>query len=390
MSTKPSSKPSNRPDVLLLAVALALTLLGLVTILSASGYVAQQNLHDGAYFFKRQAAWAGLGLIAMGIGATARLDWVKRLIRPAVIGTTLLLLATHLPGIGVNIKGANRWLHIGPMSLQPSEPAKLVLILFAALVLSHPSYRQLNWKERLEVLVPGAGLVILVLIQPDLGTAMVMSWGLLAVYIAAGLSWVKLGGLLSAATVGILLMASQIPYQKARLVAYMDPWSDARGIGFHLVQSLLAIGSGGIFGEGIGQSMQKLFYLPEGHTDFIFAVFAEETGLVGTIGLLILLSLFASRGFRIARKARDPFAKLLASGLTGMIVGQALLNISVVTASVPTTGIPLPFISFGGSSLCLNLLCVGLLLNISRHQSPRLALVAKEPLAHKPAAGPVK
>ena len=296
-----------------------------------------------------------------------------------MVVTTLLLLATHLPGFGVNIKGANRWLHIGPMSLQPSEPAKLVLILFAALVLSQPVYRELNWKERLEVLVPGAGLCVMVLIQPDLGTAMVMAWGLLAVYIAAGLKWTKLVALLTAGAAGIMAMAWHTPYQRDRLVAYLDPWSDPRGIGFHLVQSLLAIGSGGIFGEGIGQSMQKLFYLPEGHTDFIFAVFAEELGLVGTLMLLVLLGLFASRGFRIARRARDPFAKLLAAGLTGMIVGQALLNISVVTASVPTTGIPLPFISFGGSSLCLNLLCVGLLLNISRFQSPQLAVVASKP-----------
>jgi cell division protein FtsW len=375
MSSRASSTPSNRPDFLLLAVALALTLIGLVTILSASGYVAQQNLHDGGYFFKRQLAWAVIGLGAMWIASRARLERLKGWVKPGIVLSTLLLLGVQMPGLGVNVNGASRWIHLGPMRFQPSEPAKIVLILFAALVLSHPLYKQLSWKQRLEVLGPGAGLCAMVLFQPDLGTAMVMTWGLVAVYVAAGLPWTKLFGLLSAGGAGILLMALSTPYQKARLIAYMDPWADAKGVGFHLVQSLLAIGSGGVFGEGIGQGMQKLFYLPEGHTDFIFAVFAEETGLLGTAGLLILLLLFASRGFRIARRTRDPFAKLLAAGITGMIVGQAILNISVVTASVPTTGIPLPFISFGGTSLCLNLLCVGLLLNVSRYQTPRLSVM---------------
>jgi cell division protein FtsW len=375
MSSRPSSTPSNRPDFLLLLVALALTLIGLVTILSASGYVAQQNFHDGAYFFKRQFVWAILGLGAMWVASRARLDRLKGWIKPGVVLCTLLLLGVQIPGIGVNVNGANRWVHLGPMRFQPSELAKLVVILFAALILSHPLYKQLSSRQRLEALVPGAGLCAMVIFQPDLGTGMVMCWGLIAVYIAAGLPWGKLVGLLAGGAVGIFAMAMAEPYQKARLVAYMDPWADARGIGFHLVQSLLAIGSGGFFGQGIGQGKQKLFYLPEGHTDFIFAVFAEETGLMGTIGLLVTLGFFASRGFRIARRARDPFAKLLASGITGMIVGQAILNISVVTASVPTTGIPLPFISFGGTSLLMNLMCVGLLLNISRYQAPQLSVM---------------
>lgn len=375
MSSKPSSTPSNRPDILLLVVTLVLTMVGLVAILSASGYVAQQNFRDGAYFFKRQLVWAVIGVVAMWFASRARLDRLKGWVKPGIVICTLLLLAVQLPGLGVNVNGANRWVQLGPMRFQPSELAKLVVILFAALVLSHPLYKQLTAKQRLQVLVPGAGLCVMVIGQPDLGTGMVMSWGLLAVYIAAGLPWSRLVALLGSGAGAILLMASMVPYQKARLVAYMDPWADARGIGFHLVQSLLAIGSGGVFGEGIGQGIQKLFYLPEGHTDFIFAVFAEENGLVGTVGLLVLLGFFASRGFRIARRARDPFAKLLASGITGMIVGQAILNISVVTASVPTTGIPLPFISFGGTSLCMNLVCVGLLLNVSRYQPPRLSVM---------------
>lgn len=378
MSSKPSSRPSSRPDFILLAVTLALTVLGLVAILSASGYVAQTSLHDVTYYFKRQLAWAGIGIVAMWLGATWRLEKLKRLIKPAMVATTLLLMATHLPGLGVSAKGASRWLNIGGFGFQPSEPAKLVLIFFAALVLSNPDYRKFSPREKLEVLVPGAGLCGLVFLQPDLGTAVVMGWGLLLVYIISGLSYGRLFGLLSVAAVALVGLAWQTPYQRARLVAYLDPWSDPLGVGFHLIQSLLAIGSGGIFGEGLGQSMQKLFYLPEGHTDFIFAVWAEETGLIGSCILLGLLALLASRGFRIARRARDPFAKMLAAGLTGMIVAQALLNIGVVTASLPTTGIPLPFISFGGSSLCLNLLSVGILLNISRHQ-PSLAVIDGAP-----------
>lgn len=365
---------SSKPDYLLLAVALSLTGMGLATVLSSSAHVAQTSLGDASYFFKRQAIWAIIGLIALLATATLSLQNLRRGLPLLMTVCLVLLVATHLPGVGLTINGATRWLKLGGFQLQPSELTKLVAVLYAAALLANPKTYKLPPRQRLELGLPLGAAALLILAQPDLGTCLVLCAAAFTVLFAAGLSWSKVVITLGAGAAAVLFLAWQVPYQRARLLAYLDPWADAQGIGFHLVQSLLAIGSGGLFGTGWGQSVQKLFYLPERHTDFIFAVWAEETGLVGSLILLGLLLLFAQRGARIAQAARDPFDKLAATGLTFLIMGQALLNMGVVTASVPTTGITLPFISFGGSSLVMTLAAVGLLLNISR-RAPLLTVL---------------
>lgn len=366
--------PNSKPDYLLLAVALSLTGIGLATVLSSSAHVAATTLGDASYFFKRQAIWAIIGLIALLACATAPLHQLRRSFPFLLTFCLGLLIATHVPGVGLTINGATRWLKLGGFQLQPSELTKLSAVLYASALLANPKTYRLGPQQKLALGIPLAAAALLILSQPDLGTCLVLCGAVFTLLIAAGLPWSKVLLTMGAGAAGVLFLAWQVPYQRARLLAYLDPWADAQGIGFHLVQSLLAIGSGGLFGTGWGQSVQKLFYLPERHTDFIFAVWAEETGLIGSLILLGLLLLFAQRGFRIAQAARDPFDKLAAVGLTTLVIGQALLNIGVVTASLPTTGITLPFISFGGSSLIMTLSATGLLLNISR-RTPLLTVL---------------
>ncbi len=369
MATTSSRIPRARQfkwDGPLLLFTVVLAFLGFVMILSASAPAAQFKLSDGLYFFKKQLLWGVLGFGALAIGATLAVERLRQISKLLILSAAVLLALTYMPGVGVEKLGASRWIHIGPMSFQPSEFAKIALAIYMADILSRKPDGGWTLKDMRQALLPAGGVLGLVLFQPDLGTTLCVAAIVLGMFFCAGTnplilaSWATLGG------AGAWIKIQQTPYQLERLTAFIDPWSHAKTIGFQITQSLLAIGSGGIVGTGWGQGKQKLFYLPIQHSDFIFSVLAEEMGLIGSAAVVLLFLAFAHRGLAIAAGARTTYARLLAVGITTGIVFQAFLNIAVVTSSVPTTGIPLPFLSFGGTSLLVTLFGVGLLLGISR------------------------
>lgn len=345
---------------------LALCAWGLLTILSASAPTAETELNNSLFFFQRQLRWTVLGLCALALGTFIRLDFVRKMSKWILLGTAVMLLATHIPGIGITEMGSSRWVYVGPISVQPSEMAKLALSIYLADMLARLGPKSWNLNQFRNTVLPVGGVLGMVLVQPDLGTTITLGIAAYVLFFCNGTSLLTMGGVAIAGVAGVLYTSLSTPYQRLRWLGFMDPWADPQGIGYQLVQSLMAIGSGGVFGEGWGQSKQKLFYLPIQYADFIFAVLAEEMGLVGGIALLTLFLVLAWRGFAIAGASRDPFQALLAIALTTVVVAQALINIGVVTASLPTTGIPLPFLSFGGTSLLITLFAMGLILNVSR------------------------
>ena len=354
-------------DATLFAVTVALIGLGLVTVWSASSALAQETHGNPYYFLFRQAVWAAVGLV--GMAAAMSVDY-RRLRRPGVVYavvavTTLLLIAVLFMK---PLNETHRWLRLGPLSFQPAELAKLAMILFLAY---HLERRADRVNEFLPSLFPALLLLgwfaFLIFFQPDLGSAatLVLIGGVM-LYLA-GLH-VRYFGVLTVLAVPVLYHAvTAAAYRRDRIEAYLNPWSDARGSGYQLIQSLIAVGTGGLRGVGLGEGRQKLFYLPYPYSDFIYAVIGEELGLLGASAVVLAFVLLLWRGIRAAWKAPDAFGTYLAAGLTLSIVLQALINVSVVLGLLPTKGIPLPFISAGGSSLVLTLLSVGLVLNVSQH-----------------------
>lgn len=372
-----SARRAAQLDLSLLVVVLLLWAWGLLTILSASAPVAQTELHNSMFYFLRQARWSVLGLFALTLGAVVNLTLLRKLSRWGVLITGGALLLTHIPGIGITELGSSRWIHVGPLSVQPSEVAKMAICVYLADLLARNGPRSWNLAQFRQTILPIGGILGMVLVQPDLGTTIVLAVAAFVLFFCNGTPMLTMFGVAAAGLTAGAYHSWSTPYQRLRWLGFLDPWKDPQGIGYQLVQSLMAIGSGGILGEGWGQSKQKLFYLPIQYADFIFAVLAEEMGLVGSLSLLLLFLILAWRGFAIAGQARDPFHALLAIGLTTTVVAQALINIGVVTASLPTTGIPLPFLSFGGTSLLATLFSMGLILNVSRHTQRQLQIVAK-------------
>lgn len=373
-------------DLSLLVVVLALAVCGLLTILSASAPTAQQEMHNSLFFFQRQAVWMVLGVFALALGSIINLGFMRRMAKWILLGTACMLIATHIPGLGVTELGASRWIRVGPISVQPSEIAKLAISLYAADLLARYGAEGWNINQFRQVVLPIGGTLGLVLLQPDLGTTIVLATAAFVLFFCNGTRIWTMGAIAGAGISFVLYHSWNTPYMRLRWLGFMDPWGDAQGKGFQLVQSLMAIGSGGLFGEGWGQGKQKLFWLPIQYTDFIFAVFAEEMGLIGSLVIIALFLALAWRGFAIAGQAREPFHALLAIALTTIVVVQALINIGVVTASLPTTGIPLPFLSFGGTSLLATLFSMGLVLNISRQTQKHAGAIEKRPAAAQPDA----
>ncbi|TAM62446.1 putative lipid II flippase FtsW [bacterium] len=343
----------------------ALVGIGLVMIFSASSVSGFAEHHDTTYYLKRQLLWLALSLPPALLAY--RMDY-RRLERwtPWLMGLAVFsLAAVLLPHVGTMVGGARRWFALGPVSLQPSEFAKLALVIYLAHALSQKSERVTSLQRGVFPIVVVIGiLALLVLRQPDMGTAsLYVMVGLLMLFVAGARipHLVATLGCMAPLVAYAVLMS---PYKRARIMAFLDPWKDPQNTGFHIIQSLLALGSGGIFGLGLGESRQKFFYLPEQYTDFIFAVIGEELGLIGSVVVLGLFVWLAYRAIRIAIAAPDAFGFYLAAGCAATIVLQALVNIGVVTSSWPVTGVPLPFISFGGSSLMVNLVCVALILNV--------------------------
>ena len=356
------------PDMWLFATMVVLLSIGIVMVYSASAIMAADRFHDPYLFLKKQLFWALLGSLCL-LGAL-RVDYrrLEKLQWPILVVAGVLLVLVLVPPFAQPINGTRRWLRLGPVSFQPAELAKLALVVYLAAYLARRRDELANFRRGvLPPLAVASALAVLVLAQPDLGnclTLIVVTFGLL--FLAGGR--VRHLTLLLVPALPLLGLAIWIaPYRLSRVTAFLDPWADPRGGGFQIIQSWLALGGGGVFGRGIGESKQKLFYLPESHTDFIFAVIGEELGFAGAVAILALFVVLIWRGLRISVRAPDAFDAYLALGITVLIATQTLINLSIVTGSLPTKGLPLPFISFGGSALLMTMLSVGLLLNISQH-----------------------
>ncbi len=360
-------------DRWLFGVTLALCLLGAVMIFSASAVTADHQYGHPYIFLVRQAAWLILGIF--GMFALMRTDY-RRLREPAVVCTAVCVVLLMLVGTFFLDKShaTHRWIKFGPIGIQPSELAKLAIILYLAwfLDLQRRSAAAMEFSKNdfLQTILPAVGPVLvfvaLIVAQPDLGTSVDIVLIATALLFVAGLSWKWLVVGVAAALPALYLLISHVSYRQARMMAFLNPDSDPLGSGFQLLQSLIAVGSGGFTGVGLMESKQKLFYLPEAHTDFIYAVICEELGFIGAILVIGLFGVYAWRGLRAAFTAPDGFGRLLALGITAMVLSQALINFVVVLGMVPTKGIPLPFVSYGGSSLLVMLLATGVLLNISQ------------------------
>jgi cell division protein FtsW len=348
---------------LLVVVTLGLVAFGLVMVYSASSARAALAADDPAYYLKRQAAYAFLGVVALVLLSRTDYRRLRYVVPPLLLTSFALLVAVLVLGTPVN--GARRWLTFGPATLQPSELAKLALALWVAAYLSRsPAPRSVGELVRPIGIVFGAALG-LILIEPDLGTAISILVMLAAVLVVAG---TRLSTLVGAGAIVASLVLAAIwlePYRRDRIFSFLDPWQDPQGAGFQSVQAMLALGSGGFFGVGLGESVQKVYYLPEASTDMIFAIIGEELGLFGAFAVLAAFVVLGYAGFNVALACRDRFGKLLAAGITALICGQAAVNVSAVMGLAPLTGIPLPLVSYGGSSLIVMLASVGILLNIA-------------------------
>jgi cell division protein FtsW len=341
--------------------------IGLVVLFSASYPNGDATYGDGLYYFKRQLIGVVLGLIVFRWVVRSPLRRVLAIAQWFVLVLVGLIFLTLVPGLGTTTNGATRWLALGPFPIQPSELIKPFLVLQGAIVFGQ--WRQLTWKVRLGWLFVFACVLAGILLQPNLSTTALCGITLWLIALAAGLPFSYLGG---TALSGILLATISISikdYQRRRVLSFMNPWADSLGDGYQLVQSLLAVGSGGPLGAGFGLSQQKLFYLPIEYTDFIFAVFAEEFGFIGSMALLLLLMTYATLGWIVANKTRNLVYRLVAIGATILLVGQSLLNIGVATGVLPTTGLPLPLFSYGGNSMIASLMAAGLLIRVARENS---------------------
>ncbi|NLF46068.1 MAG: putative lipid II flippase FtsW [Syntrophomonadaceae bacterium] len=355
------------PDFILFVVTLALLGIGLVMVFSSSAVTTSVSFDDAYYYLKKQLIWAVLGIIIMFVIMKINYNRIKDLAAPLLVITIVCLVLVITP-LGTEVKGSSRFLGIAPFVFTPSELAKLAMVMFMAKSLSINLDKIRNFKNGLlPYLVLLAVVCGLIMMQPDLGTTVAIAGTFILMISMAGANMAHLGGIALAGMAGIGAAIAVAPYRMERWYAFLDPWQYASDEGFQTIQSLYALGSGGLFGMGLGRSRQKFFYLPEQYTDFVYAILGEELGFVGAFLVLALFLLFAWRGFRIALNAPDIFGSLLAAGITVMIVLQAAINIGVVTGVLPVTGITLPFISYGGTSLLFTLAGVGLLLNISRY-----------------------
>jgi cell division protein FtsW len=356
-------------DRTLLVVTLLLLAVGVVMVYSASSAVGLSRYEDAGYFLKRQLLWVVCGLAAMAVTARLNVWGWQRLAFPLLLVVGALLALVLAPSFGAEVNGARRWLRLGGWSVQPSELAKLAVICYLARYVARHAGRIGDfWRGLLPPLLISGTIVALVLAEPDLGTAVVIAALTLVLLFVGRARLSHLGGLVLAAVPALVILIAASPYRRQRLLAFLDPWEDPQASGFQIVQSFLAIGSGRVGGLGLGESRQKLLFLPEPHTDFIYSVIGEELGLIGCLAVLILFVLFVWRGLVIARRAEEPFIRSLAVGITAMIGLQALLNMAVVTGLLPTKGLTLPFLSYGGSSLVVDLAAVGILLAIGRQQ----------------------
>jgi len=363
---------------ILMTATLCLLAFGAVMVYSASSPLGVLNGRGfGTGDFVRYLIFGAIGLGAMHVlerGGVALLN--RRLVNLLLIGSFGLLVLVLVPGFGVQVNGARRWFAAGPIQFQPSELMKLAIVLYVARYLADHPKRMRNFRQAIMPIAMVSGpACLLIVVEPDLGTALVVGFTVIALLVAAGMPLRYLGLLVGIAAGLVILLAVAQPYQRARLTSFLNPWASKSTAGFQAVQGQIALGSGGLLGVGLGKSVQKIFYLPEAQTDFILAVIGEELGVLGIFGVVFLYGMIAYAGLRTARRAVGRYAKLLATGLTSLILCQGLLNLFVVLGLAPLTGVPLPFISYAPTNLCIMLASVGLLLNISRPGARRLQVV---------------
>jgi cell division protein FtsW len=359
---------------MLLTATLCLLALGAVMVFSASSttkVLSDGGLSESAFYLKRTLMFGAVGLIVMHLAARRGLGLVRNL-TPAILAVSFFLLCVVLVA-GTTVNGASRWLGSGFLQIQPSEIAKLALVLYGADLLARKPKRVRSIEGFMPFLLVVAAAAGLIMLEPDMGTTMVLVFAVGATLIAAGARPRDLGLLALGIASLALLMAVVEPYRMARLTAFLNPGADAGGAGFQAAQAKIALGSGGLFGVGIGNGVQKAFYLPEAHTDMITAVIGEELGLVGIAGVVGLFAMFGYAGFKVAQNAKDVYGKVLVAGLTSLILVQATINLFAVMGLAPLTGVPLPFVSYGNSSLMASLLAVGLILNVARGGTARAA-----------------
>lgn len=357
--------------LLLVAVVAMLCVTGLMMVLSASSVEALRRYGGAWYFFQRQAIWVAIGgLTLLGVAAFDYRRW-KRLVIPMVAASVVLLVVVLVPGVGITAGGSTRWLGAGWLRVQPSELAKLAVLLFGADLLDRRRHQLHDWRAVLKPMGVTTGLLVgLVLLQPDMGTAMLMVLVVLALLFVGGVPLATMGTLGLAAAVASVGLAKVEGYRWTRVLSFRDPFGDPTNTGYQLSQSLVALGTGGLDGVGLGASRAKWGFLPNAHTDFIFAIIGEELGLLGTLLVLTLFVAFATLGVRVALRAPDRFGTLVAAGATAWVTSQAVVNMGAVIGLLPITGVPLPFVSFGGSSLVVTMAATGILLNVARQSAP--------------------
>jgi cell division protein FtsW len=367
-----AAESSRRTVTMLLGSTTLLTATGLVMVLSASSISAFAQYGDGFFFFQRQAVCAVAGLGALIVTSRMRYRAWRRLSLPLLVITLGALALVLHPASGVQAYGASRWISLGPFTIQPSELAKLALVIFAATTLSRSLGHPPDLRRLLLPLVPVVVLVCgMVMLQPDLGTTVILAGSTFLLLFAAGvqLRYLTISGLVAAIAGAALIMSAH--YRRVRFLSFLHPWADVKGAGWQLAQSLIALGSGGWTGVGLGASRQKWMYVPNAHTDFIFSILGEELGLIGELVVLTTFAVLLYAGIRVAVRASDPFGRLLAAGIVSWFGLQVVVNLGAVTGLLPITGVPLPFLSYGGSSLVVSLAAVGILVNIARSSSPR-------------------
>jgi len=361
------------PDAWLIGSVAGLIAIGLIMIFSSSSAYAVALHHDATYFLKRQVIWLVIGGIAAYVAYRVDYQQLRRFAPLVLILTMIMLGLVLVPHLGISAGGARRWLGWHSFSFEPSEFAKLALVLYLAAALAGKGDRIRSLTGGVAPLaIVTAILAVLVVKEPDMGTASLIAFTAGALLFAAGARFMHLLIVAAITAPGIVFLIAHDAYKRARILAFLDPWKDPQDKGFHIVQSLMALGSGGPFGVGLGFSRQKFFWLPEAHTDFIGSIIGEELGFIGMVAIVTLFVIFAYRAARIAVSAPDRFGFCLALGCMAMIVIQAFVNIGVVTSAWPVTGVPLPFISFGGSSLVVSLIAVALVMNVGRHRRSSL------------------
>lgn len=351
----------------LFSITAALICIGIIMIYSSSSIYTWQNYKDSFFFLKRHLVFILAGIIFTFLAMCVDYNRLRHIAKPLLVGAFLLLVLVLLPGIGREVSGAQRWFRLGVISFQPAELANFAVIVYTADFISRKEKYIRTFARGFmpPMFVLGVG-VFLMLLQPDLGTSVSIGIVVMIMLFIAGARMTYLLSLLLSSIPFLYILIFSVPYRRMRIMAFLNPWADPKGSGFQIIQSQIALGSGGIFGTGLGHSKQKLFYLPAAHTDFIFSIIGEELGLLGTLGVIVLFVVFIRQALKLIKNAPDKFGYFLSLGLTLMICLKAAINIGVSCGLLPTKGLPLPFISYGGSSLMFDMISVGILLNIAR------------------------